>query len=131
VNGQDYGKVELRRGDVVDLGHVRLRFVEPGEDFVFERDAVIADVPDAGGKKGLLVAIVLAIVLIGAIGAFFVFKNGGGRNPTGSNDQVGSNQVVIHDQPADATVVVQNDQIDATQAVGSNPSTNPDNSAEV
>ena len=29
VNGQDYGKVELRRGDVVDLGHVRLRFVEP------------------------------------------------------------------------------------------------------
>jgi len=23
VNGQDYGKVELRRGDVVDLGHVR------------------------------------------------------------------------------------------------------------
>ena len=39
VNGQDYGKVELRRGDVVDLGHVRLRFVEPGEDFVFARDA--------------------------------------------------------------------------------------------
>ncbi|HEY5948137.1 MAG TPA: FHA domain-containing protein, partial [Kofleriaceae bacterium] len=48
VNGQDYGKVELRRGDTVDLGHVRLRFVEPGEDFVFARDAVIADVPETG-----------------------------------------------------------------------------------
>jgi len=35
VNGQDYGKVELRRGDVVDLGHVRLRFVEAGEDWDF------------------------------------------------------------------------------------------------
>jgi hypothetical protein len=45
VNGSDYGKVELRRGDVVDLGHVRLRFVEAGEDFVFARDAVISDVP--------------------------------------------------------------------------------------
>ena len=44
VNGEDYGKVELRRGDIVDLGHVRLRFVEPGEDFVFARDAQIVDV---------------------------------------------------------------------------------------
>jgi pSer/pThr/pTyr-binding forkhead associated (FHA) protein len=75
VNGQDYGKVELRRADVVDLGHVRLRFVEPGEDFVFSRDAVITDVPDSGGKKGLLVAIVLGVVVLGAVGAFFLFKN--------------------------------------------------------
>ena len=78
VNGQDYGKVELRRGDVVDLGHVRLRFVEPGEDFVFARDAVVTDVPDAGGKKGLLVAIVLGVLLLGGIGIFFVMKGGGG-----------------------------------------------------
>src|SRR3982751_321327 len=60
VNGQDYGKVELRRGDVVDLGHVRLRFVEPGEDFVFSRDAVITDVPDTSSKKTLLIAGLLA-----------------------------------------------------------------------
>src|SRR5690606_31167339 len=39
VNGEEYGKVELRRADVVDLGHVRLRFVEPGEAFVFGREA--------------------------------------------------------------------------------------------
>src|SRR4029077_9341590 len=65
VNGQDYGKVELRRGDVVDLGHVRLRFVEPGEDFIFARDAVVTDVPDAGGgKKGLLVAVLLGVLVL-------------------------------------------------------------------
>ncbi len=80
VNGQDYGKVELRRADVVDLGHVRLRFVEPGEDFVFSRDAVITDVPDSGSKKGLLVAIVLGVVVLGAVGAFFLFKNNGDEN---------------------------------------------------
>jgi pSer/pThr/pTyr-binding forkhead associated (FHA) protein len=73
VNGQDYGKVELRRGDTVDLGHVRLRFVEPGEDFVFARDAVIADVPESGSKKGLLVAIVFGAVVLAAVG-FFAFK---------------------------------------------------------
>jgi pSer/pThr/pTyr-binding forkhead associated (FHA) protein len=66
VNGQDYGKVELRRADVVDLGHVRLRFVEAGEDFVFDRDAVITDVPEAGGKRGALFVILAAIVLLGA-----------------------------------------------------------------
>src|SRR5450755_843298 len=91
VNGQDYGKVELRRGDVVDLGHVRLRFVEPGEDFVFARDAVIADVEGTGPKKGMMIAIILAVVVIGAVGAFFLLKgksNEGKQN--GSND-LGSN----------------------------------------
>lgn len=82
VNGQDYGKVELRRGDVVDLGHVRLRFVEPGEDFVFARDAVVTDVPDAGGKKGLLVAIVLGVLVLGGIGIFFAMKGGGDSGGT-------------------------------------------------
>jgi len=64
VNGQDYGKVELRRGDVVDLGHVRLRFVEAGEDFLFARDAVITDVPETGSRRGMLVAILAAIVVV-------------------------------------------------------------------
>jgi ABC transport system ATP-binding/permease protein len=101
VNGQDYGKVELRRGDTVDLGHVRLRFVEPGEDFVFARDAVIADVPEAGGRRGLLVAIVLGVLVLGGVGAFFAFKKddtapvaGGSQNgSTGSSgsDIVASN----------------------------------------
>jgi pSer/pThr/pTyr-binding forkhead associated (FHA) protein len=66
VNGQDYGKVELRRGDVVDLGHVRLRFVDAGEDFVFARDAVVTDVPETGGKRGMMFAVLAAIVVLGA-----------------------------------------------------------------
>ncbi|CAN5897778.1 hypothetical protein BH11MYX3_BH11MYX3_00650 [soil metagenome] len=90
VNGQDYGKVELRRGDVVDLGHVRLRFVEPGEDFIFARDAVITDVPDAGGKKGLLVAIVLGVLLLGGIGIFFAMKGSGGGGKETAHDGSGS-----------------------------------------
>ncbi|HZY08387.1 MAG TPA: FHA domain-containing protein, partial [Ilumatobacteraceae bacterium] len=74
VNGQDYGKVELRRGDVIDLGHVRLRFVEAGEDFVFARDAVITDVPEAGGKKGVVVALMLGVIVLGGVGVFYAMK---------------------------------------------------------
>ena len=86
VNGQDYGKVELRRGDVIDLGHVRLRFVEPGEDFVFARDAVITDVPDSGSRKGLLVAIVLGLLVLGGAIVFFVTR----KDDTGKETAAGS-----------------------------------------
>lgn len=96
VNGQDYGKVELRRGDVVDLGHVRLRFIEPGEDFVFARDAVVTDVPEAGGKKGLMVAVVLGVIVVIAIGAVWAMRgdSGGGKDNNeppgpGTNDPHG------------------------------------------
>ncbi len=107
VNGQDYGKVELRRGDVIDLGHVRLRFVEPNEDFVFARDAVITDVPETGGKKGLLVAILLGVLVLGAVVVFFVMRNGddnkgpGPGTGTGGMAEVdaGSGQVAINPPP--------------------------------
>src|ERR1044071_7619017 len=74
VNGSDYGKVELRRGDVIDLGHLRLRFVEAGEDFVFARDAVITDVPEAGGRRGLVVAMIAAIVVLVASVAVYTWR---------------------------------------------------------
>jgi pSer/pThr/pTyr-binding forkhead associated (FHA) protein len=75
VNGQDYGKVELRRGDVVDLGHVRLRFVDAGEDFLFSRDAVITDVPETGGRRGLIMAIVAAILVVAAGIVVYAMRN--------------------------------------------------------
>jgi len=92
VNGQDYTKVELRRGDVVDLGHVRLRFVEPGEDWLFSRDAVIADVPESGGgKKGLWIML-FVLVLAGGTAAFFILKNKDSGDSSGQN---GSNGPVV------------------------------------
>jgi len=92
VNGQDYTKVELRKGDVVDLGHVRMRFVEPGEDWLFSRDAVIADIPEGGGsKKGLWIAL-LVLLVGGGVAAFFVL---GGKKDNGGTGQVGSGGPVV------------------------------------
>jgi pSer/pThr/pTyr-binding forkhead associated (FHA) protein len=66
VNGEDYSKIELRRGDLIDLGHVRLRFVAPGEDFVFERDATVVDTSKGGASSSGLWLGVAVIVLLGA-----------------------------------------------------------------
>ncbi|MCA1665033.1 MAG: FHA domain-containing protein, partial [Myxococcales bacterium] len=89
VNGEEYGKVELRKGDHVDLGHVRLRFVAPGEDFIFDRDAQVVDV--SGGKKSRagLVAVLMLVVIALAGGAFVLVKmtqkpsGGGGGEANG------------------------------------------------
>jgi pSer/pThr/pTyr-binding forkhead associated (FHA) protein/tetratricopeptide (TPR) repeat protein len=77
VNGEEYGKVELRRGDHIDLGHVRLRFVAPGEDFIFERDAQVVDV--TGGKSsrtGLIVALVVVALAGGGFAAWKITNSG-------------------------------------------------------
>jgi len=77
VNGEEYGKVELRRGDIIDLGHVRLRFVEAGEDFLFGRDAQIVDVPTGGTSKGLVAGLLVLLVIGGGIGVFLATRGGG------------------------------------------------------
>ncbi len=72
VNGEEYGKVELRRGDLIDLGHVRLRFIAPGEDFVFSRDASVVDISKAGSSRGRMwAALSVGVVLL--LG-FFIWR---------------------------------------------------------
>lgn len=101
VNGQDYGKVELRRGDVIDLGHVRMRFVEAGEEYVFTRDA-IEDVPEEGKGRGLWVAIAVAALLLGGIGLYLAFGRGG---TTGGGGQIDAGKdAAIATNPVDAAI---------------------------
>ncbi|HTE55567.1 MAG TPA: FHA domain-containing protein [Kofleriaceae bacterium] len=76
VNGEEYGKVELRRADVIDLGHVRLRFVEAGEDFVFGRDAQAVDVVPQGSSR-IAMWLALALLVIGAAVVLFLVMSGG------------------------------------------------------
>ena len=85
VNGEEYGKVELRKGDHIDLGHVRLRFIAPGEDFNFDRDAKIVEVAgDKKGKSSVLIIAAVAVLLL-AVGGFGIYKllgkSGGGETP--------------------------------------------------
>jgi ABC transport system ATP-binding/permease protein len=38
VNGEEYAMTDLRKGDLIELGHVRFRFVPAGEDFACNDD---------------------------------------------------------------------------------------------
>jgi pSer/pThr/pTyr-binding forkhead associated (FHA) protein/cytoskeletal protein RodZ len=80
VNGEEYGKIDLRKGDKIDLGHVRLRFVGAGEDFAYDpsmkEDVVGADDSGKGGA-GLWIALAAVLVVVGLGGAFAMGFIGG------------------------------------------------------
>lgn len=65
VNDEEYAESALRSGDVIGLGHVKLRFVAPGEDFVFEGE---------GRRRSSMVPIFVgAGLLAAALGGVTVF----------------------------------------------------------
>jgi ABC transport system ATP-binding/permease protein len=96
VNGEEYGKVELRRGDLVDLGHVRLRFVEAGEDFLFGRDAHAVDLPTGGGK-GLWIGLAALLLAGGAVGVVMATRGGGDSEEASPSGGAGAALAVVAD----------------------------------
>lgn len=42
VNGETYAQTELKRGDLIELGHVKLRFVPPGESYTLTPEELAA-----------------------------------------------------------------------------------------
>ncbi|MGD8863244.1 MAG: FHA domain-containing protein [Myxococcales bacterium] len=73
VNGERVGEARLAAGDVIRLGDVVLRFVAPGERYVFDPlDArMVSKPPGVGSRKSLWMAlaivgaaVVLAVVII-------------------------------------------------------------------
>lgn len=77
VSGEEYKAVHLKRGDIIELGHVKFRFVEPNENYVFTPQSIIDDdesfaAPPKSNKTALMgglgVLVLLAIVVIGYAG---------------------------------------------------------------
>ncbi len=118
VNGDEYGKVELRPGDLVDLGHVRFRYVAPGEDFLFGRDAQAVDIATEGkGGKGMWVALLL---LVAGVIAFFALSGGDDKPSQAENNTEPTNTIVEPETP------VVNPVVEASIDAGGN--TEPDTS---
>jgi tetratricopeptide (TPR) repeat protein len=75
---------------------VRLRFVAPGEDFLFDRDAQVVDVSGARKSRAGLVAVLMLVIVALAGGAFVLVKltqkpsGGGGDVVKSSNDTEGA-----------------------------------------
>lgn len=82
VSGDTYRATLLKRGDVIELGHVKFRFVEPGENYVFTPGAsvpVAGPVGVSGGPNKMLVGggVLLVVAVLVALG--LVFTGGGGE----------------------------------------------------
>lgn len=68
VNGEKYDRVELRSGDMLDLGHVRLRFIAAGETFVFDPSMTVDTTSAADATKGAPIGLIVgAIVGVAAL----------------------------------------------------------------
>ena len=89
VSGDSYRATILKRGDVIELGHVKFRFVEPGENYVFDPDAAPAPVSSSGApaesdggldttRIGLIVAALTAVLFVAGFMVLAPFDDAGG-----------------------------------------------------
>jgi pSer/pThr/pTyr-binding forkhead associated (FHA) protein len=70
VNGESYAQSSLAHGDLIELGHVKLRFVGPGQS----SDGLLNEkTASRGSKKTLLFALAgTVLLLVGAVAAWLV-----------------------------------------------------------
>ncbi|QDE70493.1 MULTISPECIES: FHA domain-containing protein [Myxococcus] len=75
VNGESYAQATLATGDIIELGHVKLRFVNAGD--------ASDDVAAGGGSRSKLPLVAgLAALLLGGGGGAFWYMNQQGTQPT-------------------------------------------------
>ncbi len=102
ISGDKYTSTHLKRGDIVELGHVKFRFVEPGENYVFTPQSIVDDeptpsssaTPSSGGRNPLMIPGIIGIVLliaVVAIGAAFMSDDGEKKNNDANNTSVATN----------------------------------------
>lgn len=82
VNGDKYDRVELRKGDMVDLGHVRMRYIAPNEDFDAKQDI---DWDEGKSRMGLYATIGI-LAAVGLLAAVFFFWSSGDEKEKKDND---------------------------------------------
>jgi len=67
VNGETYAQVTLRSGDVIELGHVKLKFLAPGDTFRYVPGAYDDAAPRGGKRLPLIIALCLLAMVAGAL----------------------------------------------------------------
>src|SRR3954469_11869308 len=94
VNGEPYAQIGLRHGDVLEIGHLRFAFVEPGKAFKLPSEFAPMH-PGAGPVlaprgRGLYVGIGIAVAAALAAGVFFVVRPHLGGDEDGADAVEGS-----------------------------------------
>lgn len=71
VNGEQYAQSALRSGDVIELGHVKLKFLAPGEPFRFVPGAY-----DHGNPRPRWITPVVLLAIVAVVGGVAVKYQG-------------------------------------------------------
>ena len=82
VGGEEYRAVHLKRGDIVELGHVKFRFVEPGENYVFTPHAE-EESRSKGPNLALFAFIAIVLAALAGVAGFLAM---GGDPPQPEED---------------------------------------------
>ncbi|MFP4600570.1 MAG: FHA domain-containing protein [Persicimonas sp.] len=94
IGGEKYRAVHIKRGDVIELGHVKFRFVEPGENYVFTPQPELDDVEISSGNSNnvMMIGAVVVVALLAAAGIFVVMSGDGTDTNDGEQTQAEASQ---------------------------------------
>lgn len=78
LNGEPYAQVTLRHGDVIELGHVKMKFVGPGESFESTSGATVVATGEfdqvTDSRVPVIAVLVTMLVLVAGGGGYMQFK---------------------------------------------------------
>ncbi len=99
VSDEQYRAVHLKRGDVIELGHVKFRFVEPGENYVFTPHiGEEFEKPSSGSKTGLIVMLVVFLGIV-VVGGGVMLMDSEGTQAATEKETAKAKTVADEDQP--------------------------------
>ncbi len=87
VNGEQYAQVALNPGDVIELGHVKLKFLAPGETYTPPAPGEAghaAATPSGGSSRAPIIAVVVALLVIVLGGGGYMALKGPPEPPKGN-----------------------------------------------
>jgi pSer/pThr/pTyr-binding forkhead associated (FHA) protein/tetratricopeptide (TPR) repeat protein len=90
INDEDYQQTALRRGDIVELGHVKLKWVEPGESFLYDSSMALDAASPSPLKSLFITGVLVVCAVIMGISYFGYFSQ-----PPGSNTLSEGNSKVV------------------------------------
>lgn len=132
VSGEEYSATLLKRGDIVELGHVKLRFVEPGENYEFDpesaHEAVAAPVATGATSGGLnskmIAGIAAGIFAAVALGGLWAVASSD-SDKTGEPQQQEEQQLADIDEKGDEGIdeVIEEARAEIERGVLSGPTT--------
>ena len=91
VNGEPYAQIGLKHGDIMEIGHLRFAFVEPGKPFKLPSEFApmlpgVGPVQPPKRGPGILIAVGAFFVVLFGIAAFFAIRH---RASVSSSDDDG------------------------------------------